>query len=106
MKSFIAILSLLVQSLWPQAPALAPKIDPNLTHPAPLAAPAAPLTTPLATNLDRSMLRRAAAENQKLGNSMNWDFAGTRQHGWYLYVPIIDELIGSQAAIDSDDFAA
>lgn len=48
---------------------------------------------------------RAAAENAKLRNSLQWTFGGKAQTGWGIYVPLISHTIGMEAGADSTDFA-
>ncbi len=52
------------------------------------------------------VLIKAAQANKKLAAQLKWDFAGTTQSGWYIYIPIISQTIGSEASIDTPQFAA
>jgi D-alanyl-D-alanine carboxypeptidase len=52
-----------------------------------------------------SMFGRAAAENTRLRNSLQWTFGGKTQTGWNIYVPLISHTIGTESGPDSADFA-
>lgn len=54
---------------------------------------------------DSSEFNLAAAQNIKLKTDLEWTFGGKTQHGWYLYVPLIDELIGTYKDASSSEFA-
>jgi hypothetical protein len=47
----------------------------------------------------------AAAENAEFKNTLVWDFGAKRQHGWYLYTPLIKHTIGTEAASETPEFA-
>ncbi|MGI8494161.1 MAG: D-alanyl-D-alanine carboxypeptidase family protein [Pyrinomonadaceae bacterium] len=47
----------------------------------------------------------AIAENIRLKNSLGWTFGGKSQRGWYLYVSLIQQTIGTETAADSPEFA-
>ncbi|HEX8748519.1 MAG TPA: M15 family metallopeptidase [Pyrinomonadaceae bacterium] len=47
----------------------------------------------------------AAAQNRELQNSLSWTFGGKQQRGWYLYVPLIRRLIGTESSPDGAEFA-
>lgn len=53
-----------------------------------------------------SEMTPAAAQNVRLKTDLEWAFGGKAQHGWYLYTPLICELIGTNKDADSSDFAA
>ncbi len=48
----------------------------------------------------------AAAENARLRAELEWTFGGKTQHGWYLYVPLIKETLGTEKAEETRAFAA
>jgi uncharacterized protein YcbK (DUF882 family) len=43
--------------------------------------------------------------NCALAKDMPWQFGGKAQRGWYLYVPLIQDVVGTDAQPDSPDFA-
>lgn len=45
------------------------------------------------------------AENIRLKNSLTWTFGGKTQRGWYLYVPLIQQTIGTEAEVETSEFA-
>lgn len=47
----------------------------------------------------------AMIDNIRLKNSLNWTFGGKSQRGWYLYVSLIQQTIGTANAADSPEFA-
>ena len=47
----------------------------------------------------------ATAENARLRDSMSWTFGAKTQRGWYLYVPLIQQMLGVSASSDTPDFA-
>ncbi len=48
--------------------------------------------------------KKAAEKNKDLQNSLNWTFS-KKQKGWYLYVPLIQYTINTEAKVDSPEFA-
>ena len=50
-------------------------------------------------------VKAAAQQNSVLKNNLKWTFGNKTQIGWYLYVPLIQHLIKTDAAPDSEDFA-
>jgi len=48
---------------------------------------------------------KAAAENAKLRNSIQWVFGGKRQVGWSIYIPLIGQTILTESPADSPEFA-
>lgn len=48
----------------------------------------------------------AALQNAQLKGSLTWSFGGKSQRGWNLYVPLIANLIGSDANAEGSPFAA
>jgi uncharacterized protein YcbK (DUF882 family) len=61
---------------------------------------------PTVLGIDRSALTFAASRNKTLRTELSWMFGGKQQHGWYLYVPLINRLLNSTDAPDSNRFAA
>ena len=47
----------------------------------------------------------AAKKNAVLQKELNWTFGGETQHGWYLYAPLIQRTIHTEANPNSTDFA-
>ncbi|MDQ3132301.1 MAG: D-alanyl-D-alanine carboxypeptidase family protein [Acidobacteriota bacterium] len=50
-------------------------------------------------------LQAAAYENTKLKNSLGWTFGAKPQRGWYIYVPLIQQTIGTEAEAETPEFA-
>lgn len=50
-------------------------------------------------------LSTAAKQNVMLRNDLNWIFGGKTQRGWYLYVPLISQLIGTDSDVATNEFA-
>ncbi len=48
----------------------------------------------------------AAQKNAVLQKDLPWSFGGRTQRGWYLYAPLIQHTIHTEAKLDSQDFAA
>ena len=48
---------------------------------------------------------QAATRNASLRNELNWVFGSKSQRGWYLYVPLITRLLGTEHEAHTDDFA-
>jgi hypothetical protein len=80
------------------APAL---VSSNVPTETPAVAPT-PTTAP--ANID-PQFAQAAAQNAELRNNLTWTFGGKQQRGWYLYVPLIRRLIGTESSPDSAEFA-
>src|SRR5687767_16028040 len=47
-----------------------------------------------------SQFAKAAMENAKLRNSLQWVFGGKSQTGWNIYVALISHTIGSESGPD------
>jgi zinc D-Ala-D-Ala carboxypeptidase len=47
----------------------------------------------------------AATSNVRFRDSLEWTFGSKAQHGWYLYVPLIQQTLGVVAGSDTPDFA-
>jgi hypothetical protein len=47
----------------------------------------------------------AAAENARLKMELDWNFGGKTQRGWYLYIPLMKELLGTNKSEESRGFA-
>jgi zinc D-Ala-D-Ala carboxypeptidase len=52
-----------------------------------------------------SQFEQAAARNVELQNNLSWTFGGKQQRGWYLYVPLIRHLIGTETSPNEAAFA-
>ncbi|HEY0657674.1 MAG TPA: M15 family metallopeptidase [Pyrinomonadaceae bacterium] len=50
-------------------------------------------------------LATAANENRMLKNSLAWTFGAKQQRGWYLYVPLIQQTVGTEAEAETPEFA-
>jgi hypothetical protein len=48
---------------------------------------------------------KAAGENAKLRNSLQWTFGGKTQTGWNIYVPLISHTMDTESTPDSAGFA-
>jgi len=53
-----------------------------------------------------SLFAEAAEQNKVFKYELDWAFGGKRQHGWYLYVPLISRLIETDAETAPHHFAA
>ena len=53
-----------------------------------------------------SLAAPAARQNAALRHSLTWAFGGKQHRGWSLYQPLIARTLETEAAPDSDDFAA
>ncbi|HEV2705112.1 MAG TPA: D-alanyl-D-alanine carboxypeptidase family protein [Pyrinomonadaceae bacterium] len=53
-----------------------------------------------------AVFETAAAQNVTFKNQLNWVFGGKRQLGWYLYAPLINQLIDTDKDAASPEFAA
>ena len=47
----------------------------------------------------------ASSSNVQLQTTLEWSFGGTVQHGWSLYTPLIDDLIGAGVDAGGSEFA-
>jgi zinc D-Ala-D-Ala carboxypeptidase len=47
----------------------------------------------------------AAAENVRLKDSLAWTFGGKNQRGWHLYISLIQQTVGTEAAAETPEFA-
>lgn len=84
------------------APAM---VSSNVSTETPPTAPApAPASAEQAQQID-PQFEAAAAQNRELQNSLSWTFGGKQQRGWYLYVPLIRQLIGTESSPDEAEFA-
>ncbi|HKS27713.1 MAG TPA: M15 family metallopeptidase [Pyrinomonadaceae bacterium] len=86
------------------APAI---ISSNVSTDAPpaAAAPSPSSDSSSAQALVDPQFEAAAAQNRELQNNLSWTFGGKQQRGWYLYVPLIRHLIGTESSPDSAEFA-
>lgn len=50
-------------------------------------------------------LKNAVEQNSQLKNNLKWTFGSKKQTGWYLYVPLIQQLIGTEEKPEADKFA-
>jgi LAS superfamily LD-carboxypeptidase LdcB len=48
----------------------------------------------------------AMVDNIRFKDSLSWTFGGKSQRGWYLYVPLIKQTIGTEAEPNTPDFAS
>lgn len=47
----------------------------------------------------------AAEQNARLKLELNWTFGSKPQHGWYLYMPLIQRLLNTDSAPETNAFA-
>src|SRR5215510_1971078 len=47
----------------------------------------------------------AAEQNARLKSDLNWAFGAKQQRGWYLYVPLIQSLLDTDSAPETNAFA-
>ena len=50
--------------------------------------------------------KAAAKQNAELKKSLRWVFGKKNQSGWYLYIPLIQQTIGTNENSDTENFAA
>lgn len=50
-------------------------------------------------------VKAAVEQNSNLKNNLKWTFGSKTQTGWYLYVPLIQHLINTEATPESEKFA-
>lgn len=56
------------------------------------------LVSPVISNI-------ALTENVRLRDTLDWTFGSKAQRGWYLYVPLIQQVLNVAASCDTPDFA-
>ncbi|HEX8476208.1 MAG TPA: D-alanyl-D-alanine carboxypeptidase family protein [Pyrinomonadaceae bacterium] len=59
-----------------------------------------------ATTRAGSAFSSAATENALLRHNLNWAFGGKQQRGWSLYLPLINQLIGTESEAGTTEFAS
>jgi len=57
------------------------------------------------TASDSSPMNAAALQNAALSNELNWIFGSKPQHGWNLYLPLIQRFLGTSQGPESVEFA-
>lgn len=73
--------------------------------------PSAPQPSPALSDAQASQTKidpqfeEAARRNSDLQNTLSWTFGGKQQRGWYLYVPLIRQLIGTESSPTEAEFA-
>jgi zinc D-Ala-D-Ala carboxypeptidase len=67
--------------------------------------PQEPPTRPGAEAKIDPQFEAAATQNADLQNNVSWTFGGKQQRGWYLYVPLIRQLIGTESSPTDGEFA-
>jgi hypothetical protein len=55
--------------------------------------------------LENSAMNSPAQQNARLKTELVWTFGGKQQRGWYLYVPLINQLLGTDKNPDTKEFA-
>ena len=50
-------------------------------------------------------VKAAVEQNSNLKNNLKWTFGSKTQTGWYLYVPLIQHLIRTESAPETEEFA-
>jgi zinc D-Ala-D-Ala carboxypeptidase len=73
------------------------------TEPAPVTPPPPP--QPIDQGKIDPQFGAAAAQNADLQNNLSWTFGGKQQRGWYLYVPLIRQLLGTESSPHEAEFA-
>ena len=58
-----------------------------------------------ASSADARAYSAAALQNVALKQNLNWAFGGKQQRGWYLYVPLISQLVGTGEEVGTSGFA-
>jgi zinc D-Ala-D-Ala carboxypeptidase len=53
----------------------------------------------------RSVLGAAASQNENLSSELKWTFGKKEQRGWYLYTPLIKQLLNTKHEPASEKFA-
>ena len=66
---------------------------------------ASPAQTENASLAEVNAFQDAARQNAELQNTLTWTFGGKQQRGWYLYVPLIQQLIGTESGAGEAEFA-
>lgn len=61
--------------------------------------------SPNFTGVNDADVRAAVEQNSQLKNTLKWTFGSKAQTGWYLYVPLIQRLISTKAAPETEEFA-
>jgi zinc D-Ala-D-Ala carboxypeptidase len=61
---------------------------------------------PKSSDLKKKDAETAAVANTKLRTDLNWVFGGKPQHGWYIYVPLIQRVIDTDRDTSSAKFAS
>lgn len=61
---------------------------------------------PATVGENSSTLRIAASRNAELRNELSWTFGGKQQRGWYLYEPLVSQLLKTTHNTSSEGFAA
>ena len=61
--------------------------------------------SPTFTGANDVDVRAAVEQNSQLKNSLKWTFGSKTQTGWYLYIPLIQHLIRTEAAPETEKFA-
>ncbi|MBD0371470.1 MAG: D-alanyl-D-alanine carboxypeptidase family protein [Pyrinomonadaceae bacterium] len=54
---------------------------------------------------NEQQFEQAAQQNAELQNNLSWTFGGKQQKGWYLYIPLIRHLIGTESSPQEAAFA-
>jgi hypothetical protein len=70
-----------------------------------LSAPAKPAPEATSRNAGSAAFEPAALQNAQFQGGLDWGFGGKRQHGWYLYTPLIAKLIDTNADAAASEFA-
>jgi hypothetical protein len=70
-----------------------------------LSAPTKPASGAGFKGAEPAVFDAASSSNVQLQTTLEWSFGGKVQHGWSLYTPLIDDLIGARVDAGGSDFA-
>ena len=70
-----------------------------------LSAPTKPAPGAGFKGADLAVFDAASSSNIQLQTTLEWSFGGRLQHGWDLYTPLIDDLIGAGVDVGRSEFA-
>ncbi|MEK6321703.1 MAG: D-alanyl-D-alanine carboxypeptidase family protein [Acidobacteriota bacterium] len=70
-----------------------------------LSAPSKPAPEAASREAAPAAFQEAALRNVQLQTSLGWTFGGKQQSGWYLYTPLVANLIGAESDGTASEFA-
>jgi len=65
----------------------------------------APVFVDSAKSVASAAFAAAAEQNARLKSNLNWTFSGKSQRGWYLYLPLIRQLLNTDGGPETSAFA-